>query len=114
MRNHFISILRLILMMPLRCFKEKGEQMGKWMIIGILGSMIIVGCKDKCQVEDMRCADSQIEICDGDGKWQGWTDCADIYPGRWTCCEVGEDDAGVRTAECLIPADVCEADRQER
>ena len=71
----------------------------------------LTACEPECEVQETRCEDSRVEICDADGRWSTVMDCGDVQDAEglsWVCCPIvlsEEADAG---AHACIPADECE------
>lgn len=61
-------------------------------------------CAPQCSPRGTtRCSGSSAQICDADGHWQSFLDCAALDPG-WMCAPLGGDHT------CLPPDDASSAD----
>lgn len=65
-------------------------------LIGGIWLLSNVSCEDPdgCELNDIRCNENILEVCDSDENWREYTDCSAVITigesARWVCCDLFE------------------------
>ena len=88
--------------------------MNRIITVTVAAIFSLPACVPVCRVNDSRCFDGCVEICNSRGQWDLVAECDEVWSAggaEWTCCPLALEDGSFDGHACL-PAAVCEEDAE--